>query len=92
MHYCIAFFGLYFIAIIWWIIKGAKLNEWMFPVLFIIVFPCMIVSTFSKSTWFCNFWGWHKAPIEQGFDGCSKNGTCPRCDKSVMQDSQGNWF
>jgi ribosomal protein S27AE len=20
------------------------------------------------------------------------NGTCPRCGKEVMQDSQGNWF
>ena len=36
--------------------------------------------------------GWHLAPTEQGFDGCSANGICPRCDKKVMQDSQGNWF
>lgn len=40
----------------------------------------------SKSTWFCNFWGW------QSFDGCSKSGTCPRCGKAVLQDGQGNWF
>ena len=43
--------------------------------------------------WFCEHLGhWHLAPIVQGFDGCSCNGTCPRCGKKVMQDSQGNWF
>lgn len=26
------------------------------------------------------------------FDGCSFHATCSRCGKSVMQDSQGNWF
>lgn len=42
--------------------------------------------------WFCNHMGWHLRPNAIGFDGCSPNGTCPRCDKKVMQDSQGNWF
>ena len=46
----------------------------------------------SKNKWFCNKMGWHLAPISQGFDGASFNGKCPRCGKSVMQDSQGNWF
>lgn len=41
---------------------------------------------------FCRVMGWHLAPKEQGFDGCSYNGTCPRCGKKVLQDSQGNWF
>lgn len=40
----------------------------------------------------CNIMGWHLAPKQQGFDGCSANGACPRCHKQVMQDSQGNWF
>jgi hypothetical protein len=40
----------------------------------------------------CDAMGWHKAPKVQGFDGASSNGTCPRCHKEVMQDSQGNWF
>ena len=40
----------------------------------------------------CLYMGWHLAPKEQGFDGCSANGTCPRCGKEVMQDGQGNWF
>jgi len=42
--------------------------------------------------WFCDHMHWHLAPQQQGFDGCSFNGTCPRCHKEVMQDSQGNWF
>lgn len=42
--------------------------------------------------WFCDKMGWHLPPKAQGFNGCSFNGTCPRCGKEVMQDSQGNWF
>jgi len=42
--------------------------------------------------WACERMGWHLAPTSQGFDGCSFNGTCPRCGKEVLQDSQGNWF
>jgi hypothetical protein len=40
----------------------------------------------------CRTMGWHLAPKEQGFDGCSATGVCPRCGERVMQDSQGNWF
>jgi len=40
----------------------------------------------------CKYMGWHLAPKEQGFDGCSFKGQCPRCGKYVMQDGQGNWF
>ena len=42
--------------------------------------------------WFCIKMGWHLRPNSIGFDGCSNMGTCPRCDKFVLQDSQGNWF
>jgi len=51
-----------------------------------------IINIFYKHIWFCNVWGWHMAPKEQGFDGASLNGKCPICGKRVMQDSQGNWF
>ena len=52
-----------------------------------------IMSYFSpKNVWFCNKMGWHYAPLQQGFDGISSNGECPRCKKHVLQDSQGNWF
>jgi hypothetical protein len=58
-----------------------------------IMFSLLIIDRFSKSTWFCRVMGWHKAPADGvGFDGCSFNGTCPRCGQRVMQDSQGNWF
>lgn len=40
----------------------------------------------------CDMLHWHMAPTEQGFDGASFNGICPRCGKRVLQDSQGNWF
>ena len=44
----------------------------------------------------CDAMGWHKRPhniVNNGHDGfIHNNGTCPRCHKEVMQDSQGNWF
>lgn len=39
----------------------------------------------------CNFLGWHKAG-KASFDGCSFEGRCPRCNRKVLLDSQGNWF
>ena len=64
----------------------------MLFVLGIIVLGLAIVSKHSKSVWFCDKMGWHQRPRAQGFDGCSFTGVCPRCNKHVMQDSQGNWF
>lgn len=46
----------------------------------------------SDNVWFCEKLDWHKAPTQQGFDGASMHGTCPRCKNKVLQDSQGNWF
>ena len=46
----------------------------------------------NKLKFFCKFPGWHKAPLHQGFDGASFNGKCPRCNKKVLQDSNGDWF
>lgn len=57
-----------------------------------IIFILLIVSRITTKRIFCDTMGWHKAPTSQGFDGCSANGTCPACGKSVMMDSQGNWF
>ena len=37
--------------------------------------------------------GWHNGMGEViGFDGASPTSRCDRCDKRVLQDSQGNWF
>jgi hypothetical protein len=55
----------------------------------------LILSSLNKylPVWFClNFGHWHLPPKQFGFDGCSSFGICPRCEKRVMQDGQGNWF
>ena len=38
--------------------------------------------------------GWHKPDYSEYvvFDGCSFSSVCKFCGKSIMQDSQGNWF
>ena len=41
---------------------------------------------------FCDFMGWHRTPERIGFDGVNKRGHCPRCQRPVLLDSQGNWF
>lgn len=40
----------------------------------------------------CDIFDWHKIDNEVGFDGCSFTCTCVRCGRSLLQDSQGNWF
>ena len=52
----------------------------------------MVVINPKLPVWACTRMGWHLAPQAIGFDGCSCKGTCPRCGKHVLQDSQGNWF
>ena len=60
------------------------------PIFILIVLK--IFNIFSKNSWFCKNFGWHKTPKAISSDGCNKKGICPRCGKYVMQDSQGNWF
>lgn len=40
----------------------------------------------------CDILGWHRRPKYLWSDGCSLCGACPRCERFVLQDSQGNWF
>jgi hypothetical protein len=69
-----------------------KIN-WHFLVAGLLMVPAVLAfCNHWLPKWFCKGLGWHLTPTSQGFDGCSFNGTCPRCGKSVMQDSQGNWF
>lgn len=42
--------------------------------------------------WACSLLGWHLPPENPRSDGTVSYGICPRCGKSVLQDSQGNWF
>ena len=62
----------------------------------VIVVCCSLLSLVVLNrflgTWACRIMGWHLAPKQQSFDGCSFEGQCPRCGKKVRQDSQGNWF
>ena len=62
--------------------------------LFLIWFGGLLYPVFG---WFPSFYhdilGWHDGKGSSvGFDGCSATGTCSKCGKSVLQDSQGNWF
>ena len=56
------------------------------------ILMAMFHSRFKRARWICDKLGWCMAPSEQGFDGCSANGICPRCGRQVKQDSQGNWY
>ena len=58
----------------------------------LVPFILMLLSWKSKNTWYCRVMGWHKEPKEKGFDGLSAYGKCPRCNKDVLLDGQGNWF
>ena len=40
-----------------------------------------------------NIMGWHLPSDESlEFDGCNIHTYCKICGKSIIQDSQGNWF
>lgn len=64
----------------------------LYMVFLVLLTILSIIDKFSNSTWFCTFLGWHKHINEIGFDECSRTSTCKRCGKSLLQDSQGNWF
>lgn len=36
--------------------------------------------------------GWHRPTGSLGCDGLSVTSTCRRCNKMIMQDSNGSWF
>lgn len=70
-----------------------SLVEAMIVLFICLAFLMMTLCNRWLPVWFCKHFGyWHLAPVKQSFDGCSKTGTCPRCGKAVLQDSQGNWF
>lgn len=63
-------------------------------VFIIIMLVLIIINSFCKynGIFFCKFFGWHKKPKDIEIRGINNVGTCPRCGKRVIQDSQGNWF
>jgi len=58
---------------------------------FLIIF-LPLLTKYSKNKFWCEKMQWHIKPNEIGNAGASNCGTCPRCQKRVLQDSQGNWF
>jgi hypothetical protein len=40
----------------------------------------------------CKYLKWHKPNNIIKHDEVNSHSTCKYCDKSIMQDSQGNWF
>lgn len=45
-----------------------------------------------KNPFFCKLLDWHRNVEMKNFDGCSNVGVCKRCNKRVLQDSNGDWF
>lgn len=68
----------------------------MFAVVIVIVLPallCLYDKVFGTQ-YSCKAFGWHNGngSTEKTFDGASLHAICSKCDKEVMQDSQGGWF
>ena len=64
-------------------------------ILIVLFLACLIAVPLCNnhlSKWACTRMHWHKAPNEQTIVGINTKGICPRCDKDIMKDSQGNWF
>jgi hypothetical protein len=65
----------------------------MTGVFFILPYLLCLVDWIKGTTYSCSWFGWHNGSGEvHSFDGCSIHSVCSKCKKSVMQDSQGNWF
>lgn len=66
----------------------------IYIIVIILCLPLIIMpfNRFIKSSWPCRFFGWHLTPHNINIKGINYIGKCPRCNKEVMQDSQGNWF
>lgn len=66
-------------------------------VIMAIMWTSGVVYLISKGKIFKRFYHdileWHLPSDEpQEFDGCNIHTKCKICGKSIMQDSQGNWF
>ena len=59
--------------------------------MFISFLLCLIDKKY-RTNYSCRQLGWHNGKGARTFDGCSVHATCSKCGKSVIQDSQGNWF
>ncbi len=72
-----------------------ELEMYIFACLVFLLLACVWILGMCNRflpVWACRIMFWHRPPREQGFDGCSFTGVCPRCGDKVLQDGQGNWF
>lgn len=63
---------------------------WMFPIIALLYVPCFVIHHFSKSTWFCSFWHFHKPTNLTFSEGCV-NGKCKRCGSKIKINEEYNW-
>ena len=58
------------------------------------MFLLLILHNILPSSWYCKSFGWHrkKDVAMVSHDGASYHGHCNRCNKDVLQDSNGDWF
>lgn len=61
--------------------------------IFLVFSPLYILFGIGKR-FYHNILEWHipDTSIKFVYDGCSNHAVCKYCRKSIMQDSQGNWF
>jgi hypothetical protein len=50
-----------------------------------------VLNNFSSNTWFCRVLHKHKTPNIEYFNGEAFTGICPRCKKSIVRTSNGDW-
>lgn len=56
---------------------------------------CLYFTFGFMKSYYHGLLGWHMPDYDyshEWFDGCSLHARCKHCGKSIMQDSQGNWF
>ena len=63
-------------------------------IIFSLPFALSALDTVLGTHYSCDIFGWHngKGSDTLRHDGASVHSRCSKCGKSVMQDSQGNWF
>ena len=77
------------------IIFAVLLDSFSIAIFVLLIYIFDVILTFNNKKLpieFCYELGWHLSPINRKYVGINSIGYCPRCNKEVMLDSQGNWF
>ena len=76
--------------------SGAPINI-MIKIVFLLCIVLVVIIIFKKMInpllpkIFCNF-GFHLSPTHTQTCDCCITGYCPRCNKQMIRDNQGNWY